>query len=179
MDSNKRVILAVSLSLLVLLGWNYMFPPVTPLETAPQNVSAPNQTASPAPQDAAQVMPASTTVQFAPTAGEKLSIETPLYRAVINTSGGVLESFELKEYKETIDPGAKNIDLVTAQSVTKAPMGLIWNSMPTWAQGEWTVQGGDLDLAAGQSGTIQLSGIVGGVQMDRVQIGRASCRERV
>ena len=168
MDSNKRVILAVSLSLLVLLGWNYMFPPVTPLETAPQNVSAPNQTASPAPQDAAQVMPASTTVQFAPTAGEKLSIETPLYRAVINTSGGVLESFELKEYKETIDPGAKNIDLVTAQSVTKAPMGLIWNSMPTWAQGEWTVQGGDLDLAAGQSGTIQLSGIVGGVQMDRV-----------
>lgn len=168
MDSNKRVILAVSLSLLVLLGWNYIFPPAPPLETATQNLSAPNQTAAPAPQDAAQVMPSSPTVQFTPAAGEKLSIETPLYRAVINTSGGVLESFELKEYKETIDPGAKNIDLVTAQSVTKAPMGLIWNSMPTWAQGEWTVQGGDLDLSDGQSGTIQLSGVVGGVQMDRV-----------
>ena len=168
MDSNKRVILAVSLSLLVLLGWNYIFPPAPPLETATQNLSAPNQTEAPAPQDAAQVMPSSPTVQFTPSAGEKLSIETPLYRAVINTSGGVLESFELKEYKETIDPGAKNIDLVTAQSVTKAPMGLIWNSMPTWAQGEWTVQGGDLDLSDGQSGTIQLSGVVGGVQMDRV-----------
>ena len=113
-------------------------------------------------------MPSSPTVQFTPAKGEKLSVDTPLYRAVINSSGGVLESFELKNYKETIDPGSENIDLVTAQSVTKAPMGLIWNSLPTWAQGEWTVQGDDLNLAVGQSGTIGLSGVVGGVQMDRV-----------
>lgn len=31
MDNNKRVILAVALSLMVLLTWNYFYPPVTPL----------------------------------------------------------------------------------------------------------------------------------------------------
>ena len=62
MDSNKRVILAVSLSLMVLLGWNYMFPPVTPLETNTQNQSAPNQTAAPVVESVAQVAPTSSTV---------------------------------------------------------------------------------------------------------------------
>ncbi|MDP3429083.1 MAG: membrane protein insertase YidC, partial [Desulfomicrobium sp.] len=168
MDSNKRVILAVSLSLLVLLGWNFLFPPVPPVETAPQNQSAPVQAADQAFPSTAQAVPAAPTVQFTPAAGEKLTVDTPLYRAVINTAGGVLESFELKRYKETIEPGSSNIDLVTPQSVTKAPMGLIWNSLPTWAQGEWSVQGGDLNLAEGQSGFIQLSAVVGGVQIERV-----------
>jgi YidC/Oxa1 family membrane protein insertase len=125
MDSNKRVILAVSLSLLVLLGWNYMFPPVTPLETPLQNASAPEQTAPAVAQDGTPMVPPVPTVQFAPVQGAKLAVDTPLYRAVINTSGGVLESFELKNYKETIAPDSKNIDLITPLSVTKAPMGLI------------------------------------------------------
>ena len=168
MDSNKRVILAVSLSLLVLLGWNFLFPPVPPVETGPQNQSAPTQSADQASVPMGQTVPAAPTVQFTPAAGEKLTVDTPLYRAVINSAGGVLESFELKRYKETIEPGSRNIDLVTPQSVTKAPMGLIWNSQPTWAQGEWSVQGGDLNLAEGQSGSIQLSAVVGGVQIDRV-----------
>ena len=167
MDSNKRVILAVSLSLLVLLGWNFLFPPVTPVETPAQNQSVSAQGVEQAPS-AAQAVPAAPTVQFTPAAGEKLTVDTPLYRAVVNTAGGVLESFELKRYKETIEPGSPNIDLVTPQSVTKAPMGLIWNSLPTWAQGDWEVQGGDLDLAEGQTGSIQLSAVVGGVRIDRV-----------
>ena len=168
MDSNKRVILAVSLSLMVLLGWNYMFPPVTPLETNTQNQSAPNQTAAPVTESVAQVAPTSSTVQFTPSKGTKLSVDTPLYHAVINTSGGVLESFLLKAYKETIAEDSRNIDLITPQSLTKAPMGLIWNAQPTWAQGEWTVQGGDLNLADGQAGSILLTGVIGGVQVERI-----------
>jgi YidC/Oxa1 family membrane protein insertase len=169
MDSNKRVILAVSLSLMVLLGWNYFFPPVTPLETETSNMSAPSQTVASAPEAVTQsVAVAAPTTQFAPTSGTKLNIDTPLYHAVINTAGGVLESFVLKSFKETIDPDSSNIDLVTQQSVLKAPMGLIWNTLPTWTQGQWTVQGGDLNLADGQSGNIQLTGIVGGVQIDRI-----------
>ena len=170
MDSNKRVILAVSLSLMVLLGWNYFFPPVTPLETATQNVTSPNQTVASAPEAGTQAAPSvssAPTVQFSPVKGEKLTIETPLYHAVINSAGGVLESFVLKAYKETIAKDSKNIDLVTAQSVTKAPMGLIWNAQPTWAQGEWSVQGGDLNLADGQRGSIQLLGTLGGVKIAR------------
>ena len=170
MDSNKRVILAVSLSLMVLLGWNYFFPPITPLETAPQNVTASSPAAAPSAEAPASTptAQAAPTVQFVPTQGQKLTVETPLYRAVINTAGGVLESFVLKAYKETIADDSRNIDLITPQSLTKAPMGLIWNAQPTWAQGEWAVQGGDMNLADGQSGSIQLTGTLAGVQVLRV-----------
>lgn len=165
MDSNKRVILAVSLSLLVLLSWNYFFPPITPLEPAPTNMTS--QPVAAAPEIPAPVAQAAPTVQFAPAEGRKLSVDTPLYRAVINTSGGVLESFILKSYKRTIDPASALIDLVTPLSVTKAPLGLIWNAQPAWSQGEWTVQGEDLDLADGQSGSIVLTGSLAGVRMQR------------
>lgn len=167
MDNNKRVILAVALSLLVLLTWNYFFPPVTPIVTESQNAVAPNQTEIASPVTALPT-PTQQTVQFAPAQGDKLTIDTPLYHAVINTAGGVLESFVLKAYRETINADAKNIDLVTAQSLTKAPMGLIWNSQPTWSQPEWTVQGEDMVLAEGQAGNITLTGTMGGVQVVRV-----------
>ena len=66
MDSNKRVILAVSLSLMVLLGWNYFFPPITPLETETQNVTAPNQTVAQAPESGAQTAPAASSASSPP-----------------------------------------------------------------------------------------------------------------
>lgn len=171
MDNNKRVLLAVALSLMVLLTWNYFYPPVTPLTPADnQTISQPNQTV-PQPTAAPVAVPATAqSVQFSPVSGNKVTIDTVRYKAVLNTSGGVLESFELKDFKETIAKDSKNIDLITPQSVTKAPLGLIWNTQPTWAQGQWTVQGGDMNLAAGQSGTLQLTGALGGVQIVRTLI---------
>jgi YidC/Oxa1 family membrane protein insertase len=171
MDSNKRVILAVTLSLLVLLGWNYFFPPAQQVDTPAQNVTSSNQTVTQASEAASAgepVQAATPTVQFSPTAGKKVVVDTPLYHAVLNSAGGVLESFVLSDYRETIAPDSRNIDLVTAQSVTKAPLGLIWNSQPTWAQGQWSVQGGDLNLTDGQTGSIRLLGTLGGVQVERV-----------
>jgi YidC/Oxa1 family membrane protein insertase len=168
MDNNKRVILAVVLSLMVLLTWNYFFPPITPLETGNQTVSEANQSTTPAsPEERVTPSEQPQTVRFTPSAGQKISVDTPLYRAVINTSGGVLESFVLKAFKETIAADSANIDLVTSQSLTKAPLGLIWNAQPTWAQGEWSVEGGDLLLAEGQVGSVQLTGVMAGVKVVR------------
>ena len=41
-----------------------------------------------------------------------VTIDTPLYRAVISSHGGGLKSFRLKQYKETIEEGSKAIDIV-------------------------------------------------------------------
>ncbi|GAB1411176.1 membrane protein insertase YidC [Desulfovibrionales bacterium] len=169
MDNNKRVFLAVALSLLVLLTWNYFFPPITPLGPENQTAENINQTetsAAPAPSAQTPLTTETPLTTFAP-AGEKRTIDTPLYTAVVNSAGGILESFVLKNYKENITPDAKNIDLVTAQSVAKAPFGLIWNAVPTWSQGEWSVQGDDLHLVDGQTGSIELTGLVGGVRVAR------------
>jgi YidC/Oxa1 family membrane protein insertase len=171
MDNNKRVLLAVVLSLMVLLTWNYLFPPITPLAPAPepQNTTA-SETMAPEPvAEAAPITsePVQQAALFSSAQGEKISIDTPLYHAIINTTGGVLESFVLKNYKETIEPDSKNIDLITSQAQTKAPLGLIWNAMPTWAQTDWTFQGENLVLAEGQVGTLQLTGTIAGVQINR------------
>ena len=167
---SRRVILAVALSLMVLLTWNYFFPPVAPVATENRTAAGVNQSAAPQAAGTAVSAPEAgqQTVQFTPDRqGRRISVDTPLYHAVINTSGGILESFTLKAYKETIDPLSSNIDLVTEQSLRKAPLGLIWNASPTWAQGEWTAQGDDLVLAEGQSGGIQLTGVLGGVRIVR------------
>lgn len=172
MDTNKRVILAVSLSLLVLLGWNYVFPPAAPYDAENQTVQTEtrgaNSEASLGTRQTTLDTPEITGTAFTANQGEHLTVDTPLYRAVINTHGGVLESFALKNYKTSIAPDAENIDLVTRQSMTKAPLGLIWNAQPTWVQGDWNFQGQNLTLTDGQMGAIRLTGTFGGVQMARV-----------
>lgn len=154
-----RVILAVALSLAVLVGWNLLFPPVRPHTDAPQA----NQTAAPTP--AAETPAPAALPAFAAT-GTRLTVDTPRYRAVLNTAGGVLESFTLKGYATTIAPDAPAIDLVSPQSLAKAPLGLLWNAAPTWT-GPWQVSGSDLTLGAGETGTIQLATRVGDLELTR------------
>ena len=89
---NKRVILAVVLSLVVLVGWNFLFPakpPVPKTEDATPSQQAPAAArpetapvAAQAPQQKAESLPA-----FAPTPGKMLTVDTPLYRAVLNSAG--------------------------------------------------------------------------------------------
>jgi YidC/Oxa1 family membrane protein insertase len=162
-----RVILAIALSLAVLVGWNILFPP------APQTpIVAENQTAAQAPQTAAKTPAPQAPAPDAPipaftAAGKRLTVDTPRYRAVINTAGGILESFTLKHYTTTIAPGAPDIDLVSQASLAKAPLGILWDLAPTWT-GAWQVQGGDLTLNAAQSGSIQLSTRRGDLEVVRI-----------
>ncbi len=111
----KRLILAIVLSFLVLMGYQYFFvkpnkPEVSPAVTA---VPAPNE---PVPGTAAQAgperLPAQPEAQPAPaeaapvpaTAGEadaEVVVETSLYRAVWSSKGGVLKKWTLKKHKNS------------------------------------------------------------------------------
>ena len=99
---DKRTFLAIALAIAVLLAW-------TPLAEhmgwiQPQQRPAATQEATPAPAPAAQtaVAPASSLPVFTPSAGTDVKVETPLYSAVIYSGGGILRSFTLKHYDETI-----------------------------------------------------------------------------
>lgn len=161
---NKRVILAVALSLAVLVGWNFLFPPA---KQAPNTDSAIQQQATPA-ASAPAVEKAETLPAFAPTPGKKITVDTPLYTAVFNTTGGVLEQFALKNYRETITADSPLVDLINDKARAKAPLGIILNGSPTWQNVEWSVEGGDLKLAAGASGTLTLAGRLGDTVIKRV-----------
>ncbi|MYL81829.1 membrane protein insertase YidC [Desulfovibrio aerotolerans] len=162
---NKRVILAVALSLAVLVGWNFLFPPE---KQAPKTETAVQQSASPSASSATAAPKAESLSAFAPTPGKKITVDTPLYTAVLNATGGVLEQFSLKNYHQTIAPNAPLVNLISDTARAKAPLGIILNGSPTWQNVEWSVEGGDLKLDAAASGSLVLVGRMGDTVLKRV-----------
>ncbi|MDQ7031482.1 MAG: membrane protein insertase YidC [Desulfonauticus sp.] len=143
MDSNTRVILAVGLSLLVLLIWNFLFPPPKP-QPASTNNTKHKTIVSPKQFLPDQNIPPLTTFNLQK--GAKITVNTPLYKAVINSQGGILEHFVLKKYKVSVRPNSPNIDLITPEALTKGPLGIIWNKIPTWLKFKWSYQGQNIYL---------------------------------
>jgi YidC/Oxa1 family membrane protein insertase len=163
----KRIVLAIVLSMLVLLAWNYFIPPQQPRVEQGQQVA--DQGAEPSAtqeekagtQDLSKqpIGPSGADMpDYESVAGEKITVETPLYKAVFSSSGGILESFVLKKYKQTIQKGSKNIKLLNPSTLGKAPLGLLWNQKPTWSEAKWTLKGKDLNLRGQESGTLVLHG---------------------
>ncbi|MCK9418206.1 MAG: membrane protein insertase YidC [Nitrospirae bacterium] len=96
----RRFILALSLSLLVFVGYMRFFAP-----KLPEKPAAPVQ----AQQEAAPEQPAQKPVRAAALAakieqaarGRDIIIETDLVKATVNTAGGVISGWELKHYRES------------------------------------------------------------------------------
>lgn len=102
----KRLVLALALSILILAIWNTLFPPPKP-KNEPLSKVHPNV------QNIVQPLPSASSELITPQevkpkisgedyvfSGEDIVIDRPLYRAIFSTSGGLLRSFQLKNYPE-------------------------------------------------------------------------------
>jgi len=130
----KRTILAIVLSLAVLLGFQYFFPPAHPPQkkVAAQVGSKVQPTTAPAGSEktapaATATEPASTSASAAVPApvveeGERVVVQTPLYRAEFDTIGGRLKAFYLKHYKTENQPGSPELNLVTVTGAGPWPL---------------------------------------------------------
>ena len=125
----KRLILAIVLSLLVLMGYQYFVaktnkpnvaPPVTPAATStvpavPGTAGASQESRQEAPAEAkpapAEAVPAPDLGAVAGQAEADIVVETSLYRAVWTNKGGVLKSWKLKNYKNSLK---EDLELVPA-----------------------------------------------------------------
>lgn len=134
----KRVLIAVTLSMLVLFAWNWMFPPPQPVrhqapppseEPAGAGITQAPSTAAPAVELGGQPDQTPAPSQLA---GTDIQIQTPLYTAVLNSDGGILTSFRLLEFKQTIEPGSREVDLIGKRAATALPMQLILGDKPRW-----------------------------------------------
>ena len=105
----KRVLLAVVLSFIVLYGYQAMFPPPKPATTASQGQGA--SSAQPASGVPAQTQPveapapaASGSAAAAPTVADEpdheVVVENQSVQAVFTTRGGALKSWRLKKYQD-------------------------------------------------------------------------------
>jgi YidC/Oxa1 family membrane protein insertase len=165
MKDNQRIILAVVLSLLVLLGWNYFFPSV-PAKQAPQAQSGPQGAPAASVPDKAPLAELAPAVQAA-SSGKTVTVTTPLYTAQFNTAGGVLGHFRLAKFHQTIAPGSPSVDLIGDEAQSKAPLGLIIEGAATWREGQWSSDVSDLKVAPGQTGTLVFRGRMGEVVIER------------
>ncbi len=114
----KRLVLAIVLSFLVLMGYQYLFnkpdkAAVKPAVTAGDVPAAPipgtageartetNPAASEAKPAPVEPSPAPATAAVAVEAEAEVVVETSLYRAVWSNKGGVLRSWQLKEHEDS------------------------------------------------------------------------------
>jgi len=129
MENEKRLILAIILSMVVLIGYQYFFvkplPPKPSPASTPAPAAAPSQgkpavPAAPAPAPA-EALPASTTVAPPPSGGpvipttvaepETVTLDLPLCQVQLDNRGGVLRSVTLKKF---IGDDQKGVELVPA-----------------------------------------------------------------
>jgi len=135
-DDNKNLLLAIALSVIVMVGWNYFYG-VPKLDqqrqTAQQTQPGANPAAQPAgpgsPPAAAQGVPASNgsvpaaapvTREAALAASARVSIETPAVAGSIALVGGRLDDLSLVNYHETVDKKSPRIVLFAPQGVKDA-----------------------------------------------------------
>jgi YidC/Oxa1 family membrane protein insertase len=152
MGDNKNILLAVSLSLLILLGWEMFFAPkpvprpaVTTEATAPAPAmpgSVPDVTTAPAaPSTPALVVES-----------PRVKIDTPHIQGSLSLTGSRFDDITLTKYRETIDPLSPPIDLLSPMSGAKpyfVEMG--WLSSDTSlklpnATTPWAARDGDTTL---------------------------------
>jgi len=120
----KRLIVAIVLSFLVLMGYQYFFvkpnkpveaPAVTPTAPLPGTAGAALETKKEAPAEAkpapAEPAAAPDTAAVAGGTEQDVVVDTSLYRAVWTNKGGVLKSWRLKAHKNSLK---EDLELVPA-----------------------------------------------------------------
>ncbi len=122
MDEQKRLLLAVVLSVVVLVGYQTFFVKPPPQDSQPlqvQNQQNQNQSQQQVQQGASNVsdykapIVPSTPVERPESKFRTISISTPLYNIAISEYGAAVRRFELKKYKATNKPDSPLKQLVS------------------------------------------------------------------
>ncbi len=173
---NKSLFLAIVLSIVIFLGWNILsihMGWVTPQAQVTEKAPAALQPAAPASTEEAvagldtPTLPTAVQVESIPeTPGRLITVDTPLYHAVLNTNGGTLKEFQLKEY--TVRQGGdKLVSLVDKRAAARGPLGLLLDGAPTWGTGKWTSDAQDLILKDQDTAFVRLHGEMNGLKIVR------------
>ena len=161
-DQGKRLILAIAISFVFLFVWQSYFVPPPPVEEAGQpaeEIPMPVQEAGDETLTGSAIiepLPEETSEALRSSAEKEITVQTPLYRAVLTNRGAVLKSHRLMKYLEEMDTPYSFVEMVRAPRPGYLPL----SSEFTGAGGPlgfrealFLVEGQDLDLEEGQEGS--------------------------
>lgn len=118
---NKNTIIALSLMMLLWIGYTFLFPAPPSAPALPGNApiaAVVNVPSSPEQAGGASVLtaPAPSPSPVSAAQLKEITIETDLYRAVLTTQGARLKEFYLKKYKSKTNESSSQVNLVTSAS---------------------------------------------------------------
>ncbi len=121
-----RAFLAIVLSFLILVGYQYFFAKPTPPQPPPasqtqQQASEPASQQAPAPAVATSTGSAQPSVAVDPKAKD-ITVDTPLYTAIIKAQGGGFKSFVLKNYRNKMEQDSGPMQLIVGQGPGNLPV---------------------------------------------------------
>lgn len=117
-----RAFLAIIISFLILVGYQYFFaPPPAKQPAVTQEAAPPQPDSGRQGTGAAVALPPADAIKIDPAARE-ITVETPLYKAIIHEQGGGFKSFALKGYKKELKEENGGMQLVQTSLVTELPM---------------------------------------------------------
>ncbi len=157
----RNLILAIVLSMAILFGFQFLFPPATPpqqtpeqqqtAQTAPDGTSVPGSAPSPPGTPSVGGVPTQPAREEVIGASPRVSIQTPLLSGSIALRGARIDDLILTQYHQTLDPNSDPIALLSPQNSANAyfsnfgwaPAGAGTVTLPT-ADTLWTTEGGPL-----------------------------------
>ena len=110
-NQNKNLLLATSLSFLVIIIWFVLFPPPEPPPRAPEVETASGVALAP-PSDSPDA-PETVAAETAAPAVPRIRIDTARVEGSISLIGGRLDDLSLRDYRETLDPDSPIVRLLS------------------------------------------------------------------
>ncbi|HEY1267870.1 MAG TPA: membrane protein insertase YidC [Candidatus Binatia bacterium] len=174
----KRALIAVALSLLILIGYqlvvSHFFPAPPPPQIDLKREEKPPETpppaareALPAPQEQAKLQRAKPQAPGKAEAAREIKIETDDYIALFTTQGARLKSFQLKHYRATVAEDSPPHDMIASIPGVPYPLGVEVPSADGSAvlsdEGvSYSASGGDQRLSGAQQGRLSFQGQIPG-----------------
>jgi YidC/Oxa1 family membrane protein insertase len=125
---DKKTVLAIALSFVVLVVWQLFFSKPTPKPADDQARTPEGKTEEVAPAPVTPPVVEEVIVEKLPAATDEgtvepreIVVEAPLYTATITTAGGRIAHFTLVNYKDTIAKDSPPVDLVNEDTAILAP----------------------------------------------------------
>lgn len=114
---NKNTIVALSLMMLLWVGYSFLFPAPQPQSVQPvKTPSVENSVPSPVEPSSSTVLVAAAKVEEPAAQLKEIVVDTDSYRAVLTTKGARLKEFHLKKYKSQALPSSPEVNLVTSST---------------------------------------------------------------
>ncbi len=136
----RRAFLAITLSFIILLGYQYLFvPPAPPPATTPAPTDHAVAPVAPSLSSEQPAAVADSTPQLPPGAAierpaepirqaKEITVDTDLFTATISEQGGTFTSFVLKHFREELDESSVGVDLLKSVSGQGVPLAFSWGS---------------------------------------------------